>query len=335
MLLKPPILFFGGKGGVGKTTLASGTALALASRRLRTLLVSTDPAHSTSDILRTDLGPEPRAVAPNCWAMELSPEIEADRYIARVKARLADAVPPRLVAEVDRQIDLARASPGAVEAALFERFVRILEREGSAFDRVVFDTAPTGQTLHLLSLPEQMSAWIAGLMRRRRKVTAAGRMWRNVAGSAASGPPADVDPVLAALEERRSLFLRARDRLADPRQTAFIFVVVPERLPIWETVRAVRTLASHGIPIGAIVVNQVLPDDLSGGFAGRRRERQIEHLGLIERDLGAWPLFRVSMADTDPVGTDALLRLGEDLISACGVPPEATLGPGAGRDGGA
>jgi arsenite-transporting ATPase len=135
------LLFFGGKGGVGKTTLASATALTLADQRLRTLLVSTDPAHSTSDILEVDLGPEPRAVVADCWAMELDPEREADRYIADVKDRIAESVAPRLVAEVERQIDIARASPGAIEAALFERFTRILEEEGREFDRVVFDTA--------------------------------------------------------------------------------------------------------------------------------------------------------------------------------------------------
>jgi len=203
-LLSRRLLFFGGKGGVGKTTLASATALTLADQRLRTLLVSTDPAHSTSDILRADLGPEPRPVVADCWAMELDPEREADRYIADVKGRIAESVAPRLVAEVERQIDIARASPGATEAALFERFTRILEEEGREFDRVVFDTAPTGQTLQLLSLPEQMSAWITGLIGRRRKMTAAGRMWRNVAGAAAENAASDDDPVLQALEERRS-----------------------------------------------------------------------------------------------------------------------------------
>ena len=106
-----PILFFGGKGGVGKTTMAAVAALDMAARGHRTLLVSTDPAHSTADVLQTDLGDGPRRVAEGCWAMEVDPEREADRYIEAVKERVASAAPPRLLGEVYRQIDIAVSRP--------------------------------------------------------------------------------------------------------------------------------------------------------------------------------------------------------------------------------
>ncbi len=314
MLLSRRILFFGGKGGVGKTTLAAATALSLAARRRRTLLVSTDPAHSTGDILQAKLGSEPRSVTAGCWAMELDPVGETDRYIADVKARLADAVTPRLAGEVERQIDIARVSPGAVEAALFERFSRILDEEGGEYDRIVFDTAPTAQTLQLLSLPEQMSAWIAGLIGRRRQVTAAGRIWRTVAGG--SGLEGDEDdPVLRALEERRARFVRARSVITDPEQTAFFFVVVPERLPIWETGRAARTLGRYGIPVGGILVNRVRTARPSPDVRARGGEREMEYLAMIERDLDAWPRLQVPEREGDPVGTEALKELGDLLFN--------------------
>lgn len=317
-----PILFFGGKGGVGKTTLAASTALALAGRGRRTLLVSTDPAHSTGDILQADLGAEPRPVVADCWAMEIDPEREADRYIEDVKARVASAAPPRLLAEVERQIDVARVSPGAAEAALFERFTRILEGEGKEFDRIVFDTAPTGQTLRLLSLPELMTAWMSGLIQRRKKVGALARMWRNVAGSAESDMERE-DPVLAALEERRARFHRARQTLTAPEQAAFVFVVVPERLPIWETAKAAETLSRHGIPVGAIVVNQVLPppgvEEDPAAFLEARREREARYLARISRDLGDWPVLCVHLQKTDPVGIDALKEVAAGMRPA---PPE-------------
>ena len=330
MLLSSRILFFGGKGGVGKTTLAAATALTLADRGRRTLLVSTDPAHSTGDILRAELGPDPRPVVADCWALELDPETEADRYIAEVKARLAESVPPRLVAEVERQIDIARVSPGAVEAALFDRFARIVDEEGRDYDHIVFDTAPTGQTLHLLTLPEHMSAWIGGLIGRRRKVNALGRMWRNVVGSEAEGAGrrGEEDAVLLALEERRARFLRVRAVLTDSEHTAFFFVVVPERLPIWETARAAHTLDRHGIPVAGILVNQLLPDDLgafaSPEFARKRKEREAEHLKMIERELGAWPLRRVALRPDDPVGADVLRTIGRDLWEGYESPSDAT-----------
>jgi arsenite-transporting ATPase len=299
---------------VGKTTLAAASALGLAARRQRTLLVSTDPAHSTGDILQVQLGSEPRAVVADFWAMEIDPAVEADRYIESVKRRISESVAPRLLDEIERQIDIARVSPGAEEAALFERFTKIIEQEGEGFERIVFDTAPTGQTLRLLSLPELMSTWIGGLISRRKKVTAMGRMWRNVAGSSAT-EASEEDPVLRALEERRARFHRAREALTDARMTAFVFVLVPERLPIWETEKAVGALSKYGIPVGAVLVNQVLPATPTEEFLVRRKEREAEHLARIERVLGDWPIVRVPLLERDPVGVDALQALAARLAT--------------------
>jgi arsenite-transporting ATPase len=324
-MLDSRILFLGGKGGVGKTTLAAATALQLADFGLRTLLVSTDPAHSTGDILQTGLGPEPTVVVPGCWALEIDPAREAELYIADVKARVFESTPPRLVAEVERQIDIARVSPGAEEAALFDRFTRILEEGRETYERIVFDTAPTGHTVRLLSLPELMSAWIGGLIGRRKKVTALGRMWRNVAGAAAGDVAERDDPVLRALEERQARFQRARRVLTDAGQTSFVFVVTPERLPIWETERAVATLAKYGIPVGGILVNQVLPAEPGGDFLAGRKEREREYLARIQRSFGDWPIEHVALAERDPVGVDALRELGARIAgrrdAVRGAPP--------------
>lgn len=316
------VLFFGGKGGVGKTTLAAAAALASGDGGTPTLLVSTDPAHSTSDILQIDLGPDSRPVCPNVWALEIDPVTEAERYIDDVKARIAEATAPRLLAEVERQIDIARVSPGAQEAALFDRFARILDEERARYGRVVFDTAPTGQTLRLLSLPELMAAWIGGLAGRRRRVAALGRMWRTVAGAAAGDEGRAGDPVLAALEERRDRFHRVRGILTDPTRAAFIFVLVPERLPIRETERAVRALAKHGVPVGGILVNQVLPPAVGDAFHARRRTREQEGLALIEESLGDWPLARIPLLEADPIGIDALRALAS--LFAGGLRPAAS-----------
>ena len=181
-LLDRRVLFFGGKGGVGKTTVAAAFALRAARQAKRTLLVSTDPAHSTSDILEVQLDSEPTIVEENLWAMEIDPETETQAYIDDVKERISESIAPRLVKEVERQIDVARMSPGAEESAVFERFAKILCDEDYQFDRYVFDTAPTGHTIRLLSLPELMTVWISGLISQRRKVNVLGKMWRNVAG---------------------------------------------------------------------------------------------------------------------------------------------------------
>lgn len=315
-LLDKEIVFFGGKGGVGKTTIATAFALQSAEQACKTLLVSTDPAHSTSDILEVDLGPEPRQVLGNCWAMEIDPEREAEAYIDDVKQRIAESTAPRLVEEVERQIDIARISPGSEEAALFDRFARLIESPVGTFDRLVFDTAPTGQTLRLLSLPELMNTWIGGLIMRRKKVNALSRMWRNVAGAAAGDRPSSDDPVLRALEERQARFRRARVSLTDASRTVFSFVVTPERLPVLETEKAVTALEKYGIPVGAIIVNRVIPDEAEGAFLDRRREREVEYLQRISRAFGDHPIYQVPLSDRDIVGADALRRLSATEIGS-------------------
>jgi arsenite-transporting ATPase len=309
VLLEREVLFFGGKGGVGKTTLASAFALLAAEQGKRTLLVSTDPAHSTGDILELEVGPEPREVLPRLWAIEIDPVQEADRYIADVKSRIADTTPPRLMAEVERQIDIARVSPGAEEAALFERFARIMEEAGERYDRLVFDTAPLGHTLRLLSLPEQMATWMGGLIGRRRKMNALGRMWRRVSGAAAGDGHAPDDRVLAALEDRKARFERARAVLTDERRSTFVLVAVPERLPLLEAEKAVHTLDCYGVPVGAVFLNRVLPDAAAGEFVERRREREARYLERADAAFAAHPVHRIPLLETDAHGLAALRRI--------------------------
>lgn len=326
-LLDRDILFFGGKGGVGKTTVAAAFALVAAGEGRRTLLVSTDPAHSTGDILETPLAAEPRRVRGNLWAMELDAAVEADRYIADVKQRIAQSTAPRLLREVERQIDIARVSPGAEEAALFERFTRVMDEVGGRYDRVLFDTAPTGQTLRLLSLPELMTAWIGGLIARRRKVSALARMWRLAAGAAAGEQGSD--RVLEALEERRARFDRARSLLTDPARTCFLFVLIPERLPLLETEKAVGTLEKYGIPVGAIVVNQVRSLSPEGEAPRHRREREHAYLDQIDRAFAGHRIYRLPMLDRDMVGVEALQAL-IDFLPVTETTPTGINGDGHG-----
>jgi arsenite/tail-anchored protein-transporting ATPase len=277
----------------------------------RTLFFSTDPAHSTGDVLDLPLGEEPRPVLPNLWAMEIDPEAETDRYIRDVKGRVREVTSPRLLQEVEREIDVARVSPGAEEAAVFDRFAELMRLAGTEYDRVVFDTAPTGHTLRLLSLPELLTVWIEGLVGRRRKVNALGRTWRNVAGAAAS---ATRGPIPCSRSwSGAATASAARAIVTDCERTAFAFVLVPERLPILETRKAVTALDRYGIPVGAVIVNRVLQPESEGVFLQRRRAREAAYRDEIRSTFGTHPLQYLPLFETYIHGISALRRVIEAI----------------------
>lgn len=282
MLLRR-LVFYGGKGGVGKTTLAAAHAHLLARQGASTLLVSTDPAHSTADLLGATLGNEPREVARHLAAVEIDAEADARAYVARIKDDARAVVSPEAMPGVERHLDLALHSPGTVEGALLDRLVDVMASCPQPYERIVFDTAPTGHTLRLLALPELLTGLVDGLVRQRERVAGAERMLRNLAGDDA---PAD-DPVLRRLRDRRTRLREARTRLLE--DAAFRLVLVPERLPIEETARAMDTLATHGIHVEEVVVNRVLPAEATGAFLAERRAQQEEYLAEIDRRLGHVP----------------------------------------------
>ena len=167
-LIDKRVLFFGGKGGVGKTTSASAMAVAASKSGKRVLLVSTDPAHSTSDIFERPIGPEPVPLLPNLHGLEIDGEFESKRYVTTVKERINGLFGHTIQKEAARQIDLAASMPGIEETALFDRIGALIRGEDDRFDLIIFDTAPTGHTLRLIRMPELMEAWIRALSRSRR-----------------------------------------------------------------------------------------------------------------------------------------------------------------------
>ena len=310
--LDRPIVFFGGKGGVGKTTCATAYALLSSERGRRTLLVSTDPAHSTSDILGARLGPRERRLTEHLWALEIDPGKEATAYIDSVRAQLLRTAPEHLRAEMERQVDMARVSPGAEEAALFDRVADIVLGQRREWDRIVFDTAPTGHTLRLLTLPELLQAWIDGLLERRRRVTELSNLWRHMA--ARGDPDDDIDdPVERLLTARRRKFYQVRERLLDPHSSVFVFVLLAERLPILETRKAVALLAKHGVPVGGLILNRVLPGGTTDPFLAARKEQERRYVEEIARTFADLPRLDLPLLPRDVTGRDTLREIAEHL----------------------
>jgi len=308
-LLAQQVVFFGGKGGVGKTTCSAAFALAAARRDRRVLLVSTDPAHSTADIFEQRIGPAEREIAPGLTAVEIDADQEARRYIADVKRDIERMFSPSVIRQAHRQIDMAAVSPGLAEVALLDRMIDLIVGRADAYDLLVFDTAPTGHTLQLLRMPDAITTWIQALVRHRRAIVEIDRGSEQTAEAAARA-----DPVLAALERRHERVSRLRNIITDRKRTSFVLVMLPERLVIEETSRAAELLADTGIDVGGLVVNRVLPDDLEGEFYLSRKAQERTYLDEIDRRFKRFPRVIVRQLPRDVYGADPLARISAQLL---------------------
>lgn len=320
-LLRKRILFFGGKGGVGKTTCASAMALAASRAGKRVLLVSTDPAHSTSDIFETPFDRDEREVYPGLMGVELDAALEARRYVDKAKAEIVRMFSPAVAKEAERQIELASAMPGVEEVALFDRMGDLIIGRFDAYDLIIFDTAPTGHTLRLLRMPELVTAWITALSKRRRALLSLNQDIDKVRLAPEAIDPED-DPILKTLDERRDKLEQIRARLMQHNFTGFVLVVIPERLPIEETVRAQEILRESNVNVCGVFVNRVLPDDLegpstalgSGGFYRSRRKQEQVYIDEIKRRFSAYPLTWIPQLETDVYGLENLERVSSVLM---------------------
>ena len=266
-------VFFGGKGGVGKTTVSCAYALKCAEAGLDTLVVSTDPAHSTSDVFDQSFDDDPSPVDGHdgLWAMEIDPDEEVDRHLAQVRRQMNQQVSAAIVNEIDRQVELAHRTPGAYEAALFDRFIEVM-RTADDYDRVVFDTSPTGGTLRLLALPEFLAGWIERLVAKRTK--SVDLFEKAAIGDREARRKLDEDPLIAHLQGRKEKFEFAGRTLRE--DAAFFLVVNPDELSIRETERAVAEMAEQDLGVEGFVVNRVTPapdDDERGRGATWLRDR--------------------------------------------------------------
>ena len=304
--------FFGGKGGTGKTSCAASCSLSMAARGVRTLVVSTDPAHSLSDAFNTPIGNRMVLLERNLWGLEIDAEAEAKKYTDSIMEKMLHLVSATIVDEIRRQIEIAYMSPGSEEAAVFDKIIELMESAGKDYDAIVFDTAPTGHTLRLLTLPGILGVWIEHLIEKRQKarklMEVAARYDRELAEQLKE------DPVIEALSARRDKFELARKILTDSETTVFHFVLNPEKLSILETDRAVGMLGKYGIPVGGMVVNKVIPKG-AGPFLDKKRLSQEKYLCEIRERFASGPVVELPMLEDDVQGMEQL-RIISGLMGA-------------------
>ena len=301
--LQNKIVFVGGKGGVGKSTSAAALACQSAENGSRTLLVSTDPAHNLGDIFNQKIGGKIIDVSTNLAALEIDPEIETNKYMKGVKENIKGVVHSGMMEEVHRQLDTAKASPGADEAALFDKLISIVLEEKENYDTIIFDTAPTGHTIRLLSLPELMGVWIEGLLQKRKKTN------DNYTQLLNDGEPVE-DPIYDVLQNRKERFSKAREVLLDSKQTSFVFVLNPERLPILETKKALELLDSYHLHVKTLIVNKILPKNPEGEFLSQRKKHEQQYVSQIEETFTKQKLIYIPFFSNDIIDKQQLKQFG-------------------------
>jgi len=330
------LLLFGGKGGVGKTTTSSATAVWLADAGLKVLLVSSDPAHSTSDSLDTNLGPVPVEVdgVPGLFGLEMDPEAKLSNLLPKVGEAvnnmgsggmgglggLGMMLDPSAKDEFeDVKSDIKTADmilPGLDEALAFDELLRHMENP--TWDVVVFDTAPTGHTLRFLSLPELIESWSGRLLRLMR---VSGGIRSMLFGRKES------DAMKDELERFRRRVLHVRRVLSDPATSSFTLVTIPERMGINETVRAHESLVEYNLPIGGCLVNRITPE-FDHPFLQKRRLQELERIEELGQQLGGVNVGQLELADGEIVGIEALRSVGRLLYGEPNPLPQ-TIGPHA------
>ena len=284
-------IFFSGKGGVGKTSMACTQAVRYADEGQRTLIVTTDPASNLADVFEQAIGHQitPIEHVANLWAMEIDPDRATEEYIDRAMAPIRAAFPLPMVQVMEEQM----SGPCTAEVAAFDRFTDFLDvptANGQAFDIVIFDTAPTGHTLRLLELPAE---------------------WSQSINSASEGSGQTCIGPAAAIQDAKHKYERAMAIMRDPAQTTFVFVLHPEAIAIKETQRAIAELGKLDIHTHQLIVNGLIPPEATGNplFAARA-VMQTRYLRQIEAELSL-PTRRMVLLSGEIKGVDRLREVGK------------------------
>lgn len=299
------IVLVTGKGGVGKTTVAASTAIASADLGHRTLVTSTDPAHSLSDALAMPLGSEPSVIADHLHGQQIDTQRQLDRYWGSIRRQLMDVFDWGGVAGIEAEEFLVL--PGMDELfALLE--VNRHARSG-VYDVVVVDCAPTAETLRLLSLPEVLSWYFEKVMPAERRIMRAARPILN----RITNLPLPKDEVFTAAQSVFESIEEVKELVGSPEITSARLVVNPEKMVIDEARRTYSYLGLFGYGIDGVVVNRVLPDMVEDPYFERWRSIQKGHLDTIDDAFGDVPRLRLRLFDDEMVGIDRLRLMASEL----------------------
>lgn len=299
------IILYLGKGGVGKTTVAAATALRSAELGYKTLVASTDIAHSLADSLDTPIGAVPTEVAPNLWAQEISVVADIHNYWSTLQSFVSGMISNS--GKINNVIaDELSAFPGMDEIVSLLHINKQAREQN--FDRVIIDAAPTGETIRLLTMPDTFR-WYAGHISRAQSGVL--KVLRPFAGRLLQGPA----EVLEALDRLDKATAQLRETLSNPEISSYRVVLQPEKMVIREAERAISYLGLFNYPVDGVVVNRVLPESVTeGAFYQKRFELQAKYLQMVKDNFLPLPLWHVPYYPDEMVGLAALSQLASDCF---------------------
>jgi len=300
------IILYTGKGGVGKTSTAAATALRCADRGERTIVLSTDIAHSLADSFDIPLSPEPIQVAPNLWAQESDVYYNIAKYYKVIQEWMHSLFAWRGLDDV--MADELAVIPGMDEMASL--FWIAEHHDSGAYDTIIVDCAPTGETLRLLAVPESARWWLEKIFPIQRRIAQlSGPVVRRM-----TGMPMPNDAVFAAGEELFKRLDRMHTLLSDPALTTVRLVVNPEKMVIKEAQRTYTYLNLYGYVVDLVICNRVLPAEVGEGYFTTWREQQARYWRLIEEGFSPLPIRQAPYFEQEVVGMEMLRRLGATLF---------------------
>ncbi len=307
-------IMFGGKGGLGKTTLSATSAFWLASRGKRVLLFSVDPQASLSDIFQRDIfGKGPVPIMDNLWAQEVDADRRIREYQDEIRKKILDMYGfDRVPEEIDNYIAAASAEPAMEESAIFDAVVDIIVQ--GDYDYYIYDLVPLGHALYYLSMAKVYDEWINKITKLREDM----RQYDQVAATMRREETLPEDQILGELTYIKERINASSRILTDRARTAFFFVVVPEEMIILDTKKAAALFARFDVPISGYIVNRILPTELGEGhvppYLRNRIAMQEKYLAEIERAFGHEVRAHVPEMDRDITGLSMIERLAQRLF---------------------
>jgi len=306
-MMTPRTILYTGKGGVGKTSVAASTARACAGSGLRTLVISTDPAHSLSESLGAALGPEPCPAGERLWGQEVNAQEEMERHWSGVQEWLGELF-------VERGIDRISAQELTVPPGMDELFslLRLQSaHESGDWEAIIVDCAPTGETLRLLSFPDVARWWIEKVFPLERQILAAARpLARSLLDIQLPS-----QAVFADIRRLSKNLIEMNEILRDRERCTVRLVMNPDKMVIGEAMRTFTYLNLYGYLTDAVIVNRVFPSEVGDYFAGWRRMQE-EHLELVRSAFAPVPVLCAPFFDTEVLGGEMLDRLGDALFGS-------------------